>query len=82
MYDLWFIRNKKKVKGERQYIKVTQTTVACDKIQLTENLNKDYDILLAATGEDLIAKEFKIHEKCYKDYTRVCSKPSFKNKKK
>ena len=35
-------------------------------------------MLLAVTGEDLIAKEFKIHDKCYKDYTCVCSKPSLK----
>ena len=35
-------------------------------------------MLLAVTGKDLIAKEFKIHDKCYKDYTRVCSKPILK----
>ena len=35
-------------------------------------------MLLAVTGEDLIAKEFKIHDKCDKDYTRVCSKPILK----
>ena len=31
-------------------------------------------MLLVVTEEDLIAKEFKIHDKCCKDYTHVCSK--------
>ena len=32
--------------------------------------------LRQVTGEDLIAKEVKMHLNCYKEYTRVCSKQS------
>ena len=33
-------------------------------------------MLRQVTGEDLIAKEFKMHLNCYKDCTKVCSKQS------
>ena len=68
----------KKVKGQKQNIKVIQTISACENIQLAASFKKDNNMLLAVTGKDLIAKEFKIHDKCYKDYTRVCSKPILK----
>ena len=39
-------------------------------------LQRGVEMLRQATGEDLIAKEFKMHLNCYKEYTRVCSKQS------
>ena len=50
----------KKVKGQKQNIKVIQTISACENIQLVASFKKDNNMLLAVTGEDLIAKEFKI----------------------
>ena len=38
-----------------------------------EKLKYD-EMLLAVTGHDLIAKEFKMHPSCYKNYTRICSR--------
>lgn len=66
----------KKVKGDRQKIKVVQTTTACNTLQLAATTNSDDEMLLAITGGDLIAKEFQYHEKCYQNYVRDVSKPS------
>ena len=44
------------------------------KVKEAEILKKDDEMLLAIEGQDLIAKEFMMHRKCYKDYTRICSK--------
>ncbi len=68
----------KKVKNERQKIKVIQTISACEKMILAAELHNDEEMRLAVSGEDLIAKEFRYHEKCYKDYTRICSKSTQK----
>ena len=67
----------KKVKGERQKLKIISTEPACKKIKLAANLRKDDQMLLHMPEKalDLNAQEFKMHEKCYKDYTRVCSNP-------
>ena len=35
---------------------------------------KDDEMSLAIEGQDLTAKEFMMHRKCYTDYTRICSK--------
>lgn len=65
-----------KVKGEKQEIAVIQTKSACETIWHAANLKKDSEMMLAIEGQDLIAKEFMMHRKCYKDYTRTCSKAS------
>ena len=44
------------------------------KIREAATLKKDNEMLLATEGQDLIAKEFMMHRKCFKDYTRICSK--------
>jgi len=65
-----------KVDGEKQQIAVIQTKSACERIMQAASLKNDYGMTLAIEGQDLIAKEFMMHRKCYKDYTRICSKPS------
>ena len=68
------------MKGERQKLKIISTEPACKKIKLAANLRKDDQMLLHMPEKalDLNAQEFKMHEKCYKDYTRVCSNPVLK----
>ena len=65
-----------KVKGEKQEIALIQTKSTCETILQAANLKNDSEMMLAIEGQDLIAKEFMIHRKCYKDYTRICSKSS------
>ncbi len=60
-----------KVKGKKQEIKVMQTVSSCESIQNAAKLHKDQGMLLRITGQDLIAKEFKMHPKCYREYTRI-----------
>ena len=64
------------VKGKKQFIKPIQTFLACNTIQQAASLRKDEEMLRMISGEDLIAKEFNIHQKCYKDYTVIVSKNS------
>eukprot|EP00112_Aurelia_sp_Birch-Aquarium-sp1_P020544 Seg5318.1 transcript_id=Seg5318.1/GoldUCD/mRNA.D3Y31 product="hypothetical protein" protein_id=Seg5318.1/GoldUCD/D3Y31 len=47
---------------------------ACAKVKIAAELHNDEEMTLVVSGEDLIAKEFRFHEKCYKDYTRIGSK--------
>eukprot|EP00794_Sanderia_malayensis_P000996 gene996-312_t len=63
-----------KVKGQKQNLRVLQTFSSCRMVKRAAELLKDDDMLLVVTGHDLIAKEFKMHPNCYKDYTRVCSR--------
>lgn len=65
-----------KVKGKKQEIALIQTKSACETILQAANLKNDSEMMLAIGGQDLIAKEFMMHRKCYKDYTRICSKSS------
>ena len=65
-----------KVKGKKQFITVLQTFSACKTVQFATAIHSDDEMLHQVTGEGLIAKEFKMHSNCYKEYTRVCSKQS------
>ena len=65
-----------KVKGKKQFIRVLQTFSACKTVKLAAAIHSDDEMLRQVTGEDLIAKEFKMHLNCYKECTRVCSKQS------
>ena len=47
-----------------------------ERARLSGGLLQRGDEMLQVTGKDLIAKEFKMHLTCYKEYTRVCSKQS------
>ena len=49
------------------------TTDAVKRISKAAEMKKDEELLLNITGVDLIAKEFMMHMKCYKDYIRVLS---------
>eukprot|EP00794_Sanderia_malayensis_P011480 gene11480-12677_t len=70
------VAGPKKVKGDRQKIKVIQTTTASNTLQLAATQKNDEEMLLAITEGDLIAKEFQYHERCYQNYVRDLSKPS------
>eukprot|EP00794_Sanderia_malayensis_P013418 gene13418-14794_t len=63
-------------KGKKQYPKVLQTFLACETVKRAAELHNDTDMKLLISGEDLVAKKFKMHSNCYRDYTRICSKSS------
>ena len=65
-----------KVKGKKQDLRVLQTFSSCRMLKRAAELQNDEEMLLAITDQDLIAREFKMHPQCYKEYTRVCSKQS------
>ena len=67
-----------KVKGKKQFLRTLQTHSACNTLQRAATMRNDEDMLLTILGEDLIAKEFKTHPDCYRDYTVVCSKQTAK----
>lgn len=67
-----------KVKGKKQFLRTLQTHSACNTLQRAATLRNDEEMLLSILGEDLIAKEFKMHPDCYRDYTVVCSKQTAK----
>ena len=50
-----------KVKGKKQFIRVLQTFSACKTVKLAAAIHSDDEMLRQVTGEDLIAKEFKMH---------------------
>ena len=60
-----------KVKGKEQFLRVLQTFSACKTVKLSGD-----EMLHQVTGENLVAKDFKTHSNCYKEYTRVCNKQS------
>ena len=62
------------VKGKKHIPKNLTTITACEAIKRAARLHNDDEMRMAVDGEDLIAREFKMHEKCYKDFTRICSK--------
>ena len=66
------------MKGKKQFLRTLQTRSACNTLQRAATLRNDEDMLLTILGEDLIAKEFKMHPDCYRDYTVVCSKQTAK----
>eukprot|EP00794_Sanderia_malayensis_P013131 gene13131-14482_t len=61
------------VKGKKQQPKNLTTLSACEQVKKAAALHHDEEMLLIVTNEDLIATEFKMHEKCHRDYTRVCT---------
>ena len=62
------------IKGKKQYPKNITTISACESIKRAAVLQDDEELILLVANEDLIAREFKMHEKCYRDYTRICTK--------
>lgn len=76
--DYCMICRKKviKVNGKKQYPQLVLTTTAENSIQKAAKIRDDLEMLRIVEEEKLIAKEFKRHEKCHKDYTRVISKAS------
>ena len=51
------------VKGKKQDVRVLQTS-SSRIVKRAAEILKDDDMLLAASGHDLIAKEFKMHPNC------------------
>lgn len=60
-----------KVGHKYQKPKLILTTEASSNILKAANMKDDEALLLEIKDVDLIAKEFKRHEKCYRDYTRI-----------
>jgi hypothetical protein len=63
-----------KVKGKKQFIKAIQTFSSCETLKKSAMLRRDEEMLSEISEVDLIAKEFKVHQKCYKTYTLACYK--------
>ena len=59
------------VNKKEQYPKRIETKIAENSVLNAANLRSDVTMLGMINGIDLIAKEFRKHEKCYRDYTRV-----------
>ena len=47
------------------------TLDAANYLKKAAEMTEDENLLLEITEVDLVAKEFKSHDKCYPDYTRV-----------
>jgi hypothetical protein len=62
------------IKGKKQYPNNITTISACESIKHAALLQDDKELILLVANEDLIARELKMHEKCYRDYTRICTK--------
>ena len=62
------------VKGEKQLPKSLTLTSACEQVKSAARLHNDKEFLHIIAEEDLIAKEFKMHKKCCREYTRICTK--------
>ena len=57
--------NRRDQKGKRA------STNTDNNIKKTAEVTEDEELLLKITEVDLVAKEFRRHGKCYRDYTRV-----------
>ena len=64
-------KRQRKVGPKYQYPKPIRTTDAEKNLKEAAKLRKDETFLLEIHEVDLISKEFKNHEKCYRDYTRI-----------
>ena len=64
-------KRQRKVGPKYQYPKPIRTTDADKNLKEAAKLRKDETLLLEIHEVDLIVKEFKNHEKCYRDYTRI-----------
>ena len=62
------------VKSKKYFPKNIVTISVCDSVKRAAILHNDEELILLVADEDLIAREFKMHEKCFRDYTRICSK--------
>ena len=62
------------VTGDKQNTKVIQIMSAYAKIKLAAELHDDDEMILAMSGEDLVAKKFRCHKKCCNEFTRLYSK--------
>ena len=62
------------VKGKKQLPKNLTLTSACEQVKRAARLHNDNELLHIIPEEDLIAKEFKMHKKCYREYTCICTK--------
>ena len=60
-----------KVEHKFQLPKKLLTLDAANNIKKAAEMTEDEELLLQVTEADLVAKEFKRHDKCCRDYTRV-----------
>ena len=60
-----------KVGHKFQLPKKSLTLDAANNIKKVSEMIEDEELLLEITEVDLVAKEFKRHDKCYRDYTGV-----------
>ena len=62
------------VQGIKTAAKVSCDSFSTPKGEKAAKLQHDAEILLIVASEDLIAREFRMHEKCYRDNSRICIK--------
>ena len=63
-----------KVSGKKQLPKNIITFDSAEQIKKAAEKRNDEQMLMEIPDLDLIAKEFRKHEKCYRDYTRLLCK--------
>ena len=59
--------------GKKQKPLPLCTKVACQSVWDAATASADEEMLIKIRGQDLIAREFRMHRKCYRDYTRNVS---------
>ena len=59
------------VKGKKQLPKNLTLTSACKQVKRAARLHNDDERLHIIAEEHLMAKEFKMHENCHREYTRI-----------
>ena len=71
--DNWMICKQHQIKGGHKFQspKKLLTLDAANNIKKAAEMIEDEEILLDIAEVNLVAKEFKHHDKCYRDYTRV-----------
>ncbi len=81
--DICMICKKKtiKVNNKRQSKTKIVTKTAERTLKSAAHARDDKDMIVAVAETDLIAKEFRKHEKCYRDYTRVVRESAYETEK-
>ena len=69
-------KNTIKVSGKKQFPTSILTVNAETTMKKAAELRNDTNMIAAIANESLVAKEFKKHNRCYRDYTRVVSQDS------
>ena len=60
-----------KVKYKKQFLRLLTLNTSADAIVRFANIKEDEEMLKIICDGKLLEKEFMIHDKCYREYTRL-----------